>query len=40
MEEERVALLGLVVENPDSVEPLNQLRHQYEDYIIGRMGLP
>ena len=36
MEEERVALLGLVVENPDSVEPLNQ----YKDYIIGRMGLP
>ena len=40
MEEERVALLGLVVENPDSVEPLNQLLHQYKDYIIGRMGLP
>ena len=25
MEETRVALLGIVVENPDSVEPLNRL---------------
>ncbi|MEQ2442537.1 TM1266 family iron-only hydrogenase system putative regulator [Pseudoflavonifractor sp. CLA-AP-H29] len=40
MEETRVALLGIVVENPNSVEPLNQLLHQYKDYIIGRMGLP
>ena len=40
MEETRVALLGSVVENPNSVEPLNQLLHQYKDYIIGRMGLP
>ena len=40
MEETRVALLGVVVENPDSVEELNALLHQYKDYIIGRMGLP
>lgn len=40
MEETRVALLGIVVENPDSVEPLNRLLHEYKDDIIGRMGLP
>ena len=40
LEETRVALLGIVVEEPDSVEPLNRLLHQYKDYIIGRMGLP
>ena len=40
MEETRVALLGVVVENPDSVEELNALLHEYKDYIIGRMGLP
>ena len=39
-EETRVALLGVVVENPDAVEELNALLHQYKDYIIGRMGLP
>ena len=38
--ETRVALLGIVVENPDSVEPLNRLLHQYKDFIIGRMGIP
>lgn len=40
MEETRVALLGVVVENADSVEELNALLHEYKDYIIGRMGLP
>ena len=40
MEETRVALLGIVVENPEAVEPLNRLLHQYKESIIGRMGLP
>ena len=38
--ETRVALIGIVVENPDSVEQLNMLLHQYREYIIGRMGIP
>lgn len=36
----RVALIGVIVENPDSVEKLNGLLHQYAQYIIGRMGIP
>lgn len=36
----RVAIIGIIVENPDSAEPLNQLFHTYGQYIIGRMGLP
>lgn len=40
MEENRVALLGIIVEDPESAEALNALLHQYKDYIIGRMGLP
>ena len=40
MEENRVALLGVIVEDPGSAEALNALLHQYKDYIIGRMGLP
>lgn len=40
MEETRVALLGVVLENPDSVEELNALLHEFKDYIIGRMGIP
>jgi putative iron-only hydrogenase system regulator len=38
--ETRVALLGIVVENADSVEKLNDILHHYSKYIIGRMGLP
>ena len=36
----RVALIGIVVENLDSVEKLNSILHQYGQYIIGRMGIP
>lgn len=36
----RVALLGIIVENPDSVERLNALLHEYGQYVIGRMGVP
>ena len=40
MEQTRVALLAIVVENPAQVEPLNQILHQYRQHIIGRMGIP
>ena len=36
----RIALIGIVVENRDSVEQLNSLLSQYGNYIIGRMGIP
>ena len=40
MERNRVALLGVIVDRAESVEPLNQLLHDAREYIIGRMGLP
>ena len=36
----RVALIGIMVENPDSIETMNRILHEYGQYIIGRMGLP
>ena len=36
--EKRVALIGIVVEDMESVEALNHILHEYGDYIIGRMG--
>ncbi|MDR2650008.1 MAG: iron-only hydrogenase system regulator [Clostridiales bacterium] len=36
----RVAIIGIIVENPDSAETLNRLLHQYAEHIIGRMGIP
>lgn len=38
--EERVALIGIVVENFESVEKLNEILHAYGDVVIGRMGIP
>ena len=38
--ETRIAVMGIIVENAESVEGLNALLHEYRDYIIGRMGLP
>lgn len=38
--ETKVALIGIVVENFDSVTKLNDILHAYGDYIIGRMGIP
>lgn len=38
--ETRIALISIIVEKPESVEPLNQLLHEYREHIIGRMGIP
>lgn len=38
--ETRIAVIGIIVENKDSVESVNELLHQYSQYIIGRMGFP
>ena len=38
--ETRVALIGIIVENKDSIELLNKILHEYSDFIISRMGLP
>lgn len=38
--ETRVAVAAIIVEEPESVTPLNDLLHQYSAYIIGRMGIP
>ena len=36
----RVAVMSIIVENPDSVAELNELLHTFSDYVIGRMGIP
>jgi putative iron-only hydrogenase system regulator len=36
----RIAIIGIIVEDVDSVGTLNTLLHQYASYIIGRMGIP
>ena len=38
--ETRVAVIGIIVENPDSVEAVNAILHEHAPYILGRMGIP
>jgi len=36
----RIAVIAVIIENLDASEALNQLLHEYGEYIIGRMGVP
>ena len=36
----RIAILGIIVENTDSVERVNELLHEYREFIVGWMGMP
>ena len=36
----RVALMGIIIEDPEAVSRVNGLLHEYGEYIIGRMGIP
>ncbi len=38
--EKRIALVGIIVENPDSVEKINAILHEFASNIVGRMGIP
>ena len=38
--ETRMAIIGIFVYNRDSADRINDLLHEYRQYIIGRMGLP
>ena len=36
----RVAVISIIVENPEAIETLNHLLHEAGQFIIGRMGIP
>ena len=38
--ESRIAAVSIIVEQPDSVEALNAVLHDFAPYILGRMGIP
>ena len=35
----RVAVISIIVENPEAIETLNHLLHEAGQFIIGRMGI-
>ena len=38
--ENRIALIGIIVEDGESVMKVNNILHDFNKFIIGRMGVP
>ena len=38
--ENKISVISIIIENLSKVNEVNSILHQYNDYIIGRMGLP
>ena len=38
--ETRVALIGIIVGNRQESAKLNEILHEYGQYVVGRMGIP
>ena len=38
--ETRVAVMSIIINDGESVQVMNDILHQYGDYVIGRMGIP
>ena len=36
----RIALIGIIVEDISVTDKLNKILHEYQQYIVGRMGIP
>ena len=39
-ENSRIAVIGIIIENREMAGRVNELLHQYSEFIIGRMGIP
>lgn len=40
MENSRVAVISIIIDNEDSVSALNDILHKFAKHVIGRMGIP
>ncbi len=38
--ETKIAVVAIIVENPEAVEKVNQILHSFRDSILGRQGIP
>lgn len=36
----RIALIGIILDNTKAVNQMNEILHKYKSAIIGRMGIP
>ena len=40
MENNRIAVIGIIIEDTNAAAEVNDILHDYSDFIIGRMGIP
>ncbi len=40
MEEKRIAVAAVVIDDPSAVGEVNKVLHEHNEIIIGRMGIP
>ncbi len=40
MEENRIGVAAIIVENPDSAQEVNEALHKFSHLIVGRLGIP
>ncbi|MCI5944492.1 MAG: iron-only hydrogenase system regulator [Eubacterium sp.] len=38
--ETRIAVLSIIVEDKEQTAQLNDMIHEYSEYVVGRMGIP
>ena len=38
--EEKVAIIGIFIQDTNAITKVNELLHEYADCIIGRIGIP
>lgn len=36
----RIAVLSIIVEDSEKTAELNQIIHEFSEYVVGRMGIP
>lgn len=36
----KIAVVAIIVTNPEAVSKVNELLHEYREVIIGRLGIP
>lgn len=40
MENNRIAVIGIIIEDTNAAAKVNEILHTYGDFVIGRMGIP
>ena len=40
MNEKRIAVAAIVIDEPEAAVEVNAILHEYSEYVVGRMGLP